>query len=54
MHAVHAHLQDVELAVLTLEAPGRGVGGEALAVRSQSIHVPIEDIAPEFPHGVIH
>lgn len=49
-----AHLQDVNLAVVALETAGGSAGGEALAVRSQPVHVPVQDVAPKLPGGVVH
>lgn len=48
------HLQDVNLAVLPLEVPRGNVGREALTVRSQPVHVSMENIAPKFPDRVVH
>lgn len=49
-----AHLQDVNLAIVALETPGGSTGGEALTVRSQPIHVSVQDIAPKLPGRVVH
>lgn len=54
VHVPRAHLQEMNLAVLSLETPRGSVGGEALTVRSQPVHVSTENIAPKFPDRVVH
>lgn len=51
---LRAHLQEMNLAVLSSEAPRGSMGGEALTVGSQPVHVSTENIAPKFPDRVVH